>query len=56
MYDRLLYLYQEKRVTESQLGIAVSKGWITTEQKTQIIASVSTEPADATSSDSEPTT
>ncbi|VUZ28547.1 Uncharacterised protein [Acetobacterium wieringae] len=40
MYERLLYLYQSGRLTAAQLDIAVSKGWITTEQKAEIIASV----------------
>ena len=39
MYERLKYLYQAGRLTEAQLDIAISKGWITTEQKAEIIAS-----------------
>lgn len=39
MYERLKYLYQSGRLNEAQLEIAVSKGWITTEQKAEIIAS-----------------
>jgi hypothetical protein len=37
MFERLKYLYGEKRLTEEQLGVAVSKGWITDAQKTEIV-------------------
>jgi hypothetical protein len=40
MYNRLLTLYQEGRLTEQMLSNAVKKGWITEEQKQQIIESV----------------
>jgi len=40
MYERLLYLYQQKKLNETQLGVAVSKIWITEAQKADIIASV----------------
>ncbi|MEA4805069.1 XkdX family protein [Acetobacterium wieringae] len=39
MYERLLYLYGQGRLTAAQLDIAVSKGWITEEEKAKIIAS-----------------
>lgn len=39
MYERLKYLYGEKRITAIQLGVAVSKGWITNVQKEEIINS-----------------
>ena len=38
--ERLKYLYQIGRVTAMQLEIAVSKGWITAEQKAEIISTV----------------
>ncbi|WP_238915080.1 XkdX family protein [Clostridium sp. YIM B02555] len=40
MYERLLYLYKEKMVTDIMLDVAVSKSWITAEQKIEILASV----------------
>lgn len=39
MYERLLFLYQQKRLTEKMLEVAVSKTWITEEEKIEIIAS-----------------
>ncbi len=41
MYERLLFLYQQKRLTDAMLEVAVSKTWITDSQKTEIIASAS---------------
>lgn len=40
MYERLLYLYQQAKLNRTQLGGAVSKTWITEDEKTKIIASV----------------
>jgi hypothetical protein len=40
MKERLLALYQAGRLTEAMLDVAVTKGWITAEEKTEIIASV----------------
>lgn len=37
MYNRLKYLYEAGRLDEVGLGVAVSKGWITEEQKQEII-------------------
>ncbi len=37
MFERLSYLYKENELTEKQLDIAVSKGWITAEEKMKII-------------------
>ncbi|WP_081741717.1 XkdX family protein [Ruminiclostridium josui] len=37
MFERLRYLYKENELTEKQLDIAVSKGWITEGQKAKII-------------------
>lgn len=37
MFERLKYLYETKKLTEVQLDIAVSKGWINKEEKEQII-------------------
>lgn len=37
MYNRLLMLYQDGLLTENGLSNAVLKGWITPEQKQQII-------------------
>ncbi|WP_081741809.1 XkdX family protein [Ruminiclostridium josui] len=37
MFERLSYLYNTGKITKGQLDIAVSKGWITVEEKTQII-------------------
>ena len=42
MFERLKYLYEQKRLTDAQLEVAVSKSWITAEQKAEIIASVAT--------------
>lgn len=39
MYERLLFLYQQKRLTDTMLEVAVSKTWITEDDKTKIIAS-----------------
>lgn len=39
MYNRLLFLFKQERLNEQQLEIAVSKTWITEEQKQEIIAS-----------------
>lgn len=39
MYERLLFLFKQGRLNEEQLSVAVSKGWITEEQKQEIIAS-----------------
>lgn len=39
MYYTLLRLYNEGRLTDVQLDNAVKKGWITEEQKQEIIAS-----------------
>ncbi len=36
MFERLNYLYKANELTEKQLNIAVSKGWITEAQKAQI--------------------
>lgn len=38
MYERLKYLYGAGRLNEAGLEIAVSKGWITPEQKNEIIS------------------
>lgn len=43
MYYTLLRLYIEGRLTENGLTNAVSKTWITDEQKQEIIASKATE-------------
>lgn len=37
MFERLNYLYHAGKLTAVQLGIAVSKAWITAEQKIEII-------------------
>lgn len=37
MYERLLYLFKDGRLTTKHLDVAVSKGWISEEQKTEII-------------------
>lgn len=42
MYERLLYLYKQKRLTDKMLEVALSKTWITDEEKVEILASVST--------------
>ena len=41
MYERLKFLYEQKRLTDAMLEVAVSKTWITEEEKSEIIASVS---------------
>ncbi|GEP65803.1 hypothetical protein CBE01nite_35710 [Clostridium beijerinckii] len=41
MYNTLLRLYKDGAVTETGLEKAVTLKWITGEEKTQIIASVS---------------
>lgn len=38
MFARLNYLYHAGRLTAEQLDIAVSKAWITAEQKLEIIS------------------
>ncbi len=38
MFERLNYLYKVGKLIEAQLVLAVSKGWITEEQKTEILA------------------
>ncbi len=37
MFERLNYLHKVNELTEKQLDIAVSKGWITVEEKSKII-------------------
>ncbi len=37
MFERLNYLYHAGKLTAEQLDIAVSKEWITAEQKTEIL-------------------
>ena len=37
MFERLKYLYDNGKLTELQLDVAVSKAWITKEQKQQLI-------------------
>ncbi len=37
MFERLSYLYKANELTEKQLDIAVSKGWITADDKMKII-------------------
>lgn len=39
MFERLSFLFKQERLSEQQLEIAVSKTWITEEQKQEIIAS-----------------
>ena len=39
MFERLKFLFKQERLNEVQLEVAVSKGWITEEQKVEIIAS-----------------
>ena len=39
MYETLYRLYHEQKLTIAQLDKAISFGWITEEQKQQIIAS-----------------
>ena len=42
MFERLKFLYNQGRLTTEQLEVAVSKGWITEEQKQGIISSKTT--------------
>lgn len=37
MFERLKYLYSSEKLTIEQLEIAVSKGWITNEQKSEMV-------------------
>ena len=37
MFERLKALYSQGKLTAAQLDVAVSKGWITEEQKQEII-------------------
>lgn len=37
MYERLKRLYAEDRISNSELAKAVERGWITEEQKQEII-------------------
>ncbi len=37
MFERLNYLYHAGKLTTEQLDIAVSKAWITAQQKTEIV-------------------
>lgn len=37
MFERLKYLYNSGKLTAEQLDIAVSKAWITAEQKAEIL-------------------
>jgi hypothetical protein len=39
MYETLLRLWKEGKLTEESLNTAVLKGWITEEQKQEILAS-----------------
>ena len=39
MFERLLFLFNQGRLDEEQLQIAVNKTWITEEEKQEIIAS-----------------
>lgn len=39
MYERLLFLFKQERLNENGLDMAISKGWITAEQKQEIITS-----------------
>lgn len=39
MFERLKHLYEQSKVNDVGLDHAVSKGWITTEQKNEIINS-----------------
>ena len=43
MYERLKFLYEQKRLTDKMLDVAVSKTWITEKEKTDIITNVSTQ-------------
>ena len=37
MFERLKYLYRSEKLTIEQLEIAVLKGWITNEQKSEMV-------------------
>lgn len=37
MFERLSYLYKANGLTEKHLDVAVSKGWITAEEKIKIL-------------------
>ena len=37
MYERLKRLYDEGRITQTQLRNAIDKGWITTEEYAEIV-------------------
>jgi hypothetical protein len=37
MFERLKYLYESGKLSVEQLDVAVSKGWITGDQKEKII-------------------
>lgn len=37
MFERLKRLFDAKKIGEPELEVAVSKGWITTKQKTEIL-------------------
>ncbi|AGF54537.1 hypothetical protein B0P06_001390 [Clostridium saccharoperbutylacetonicum] len=43
MYETLRRLYQESKLKETGLNNAITKGWITEEQKAKIITSVATQ-------------
>lgn len=38
MFERLNYLYKAGKLSDLQLDVAVSKGWITGNQKQEILA------------------
>lgn len=40
MFERLKYLYDSGKLTEVQLDVAVSKGWISVEEKQQMISTL----------------
>ena len=40
MFDRLKDLYNKNMINETHLDVAISKGWITEEEKLEIITSV----------------
>ena len=37
MYERIKFLYEQGRVNEKGLDVAISKGWITEEEKQTIM-------------------
>lgn len=37
MYERLLFLFKQNKLTVEQLEVAVSKTWITEEEKQEIL-------------------